>query len=136
MIGSSYEEQGRDQEAIAALQKTLVDYPEGEYASKVEAYLAWIYYNKLKDVAKAIEIYQGIANNTRYDHDTRKEAQYLIGEMYKLQGDNARAIEAYKKLLVEFPKPMSKPDHPADKVDKSYILDLQQKTPVQPESST
>ena len=136
MIGRSYEEQGKHEESIAALQKVVTDYPNSAYASQAESYLAWIHYTKLKDVAMAIEMNQKIVNNTNYDYDSRKNAQYLIGDIYKLQGDNAKAIEAYNKLLKDFPKPMSTANHPADKIDKSHIIELQEKTPPQPSSTT
>jgi len=132
MIGSAYEKKGENQKAIAALQKALAEHPEGKYASKAETYMAEIYLSKLKNVAKAVETYQKIADNAKYDYDSRKISQYQVGNIYEIQGNIAKAIEAYKKLIEGFAKPMSKPGHPADKIDKAYILNLQQKMPAQP----
>ena len=79
----------------------------------------------------AIEMNQRIADNANYDYDSRKNAQYLVGEIHKLQGDNAKAIEAYQKLLKDFSKPMLTPNHPADLIDSSSIIELQEKAPPQ-----
>jgi len=96
--------------------------------------VAWVYL-KLKDMPRAIETYQKIANNTRYHYDSRKNAQYQVGKIYETQQNYARAIEAYKRLVEEFPKPISTPDAEADKIDKAYIINLQQKIPAQPTAS-
>jgi len=76
-----------------------------------------------------------VADNKQYDYDSRKNAQYQVGKIYELQEDYAKAIEVYKKLVEEFTKPTSTPDAEADKIDKAYILNLQQKVPLQPKAS-
>jgi len=36
-------------------------------------------------------------------------------------------IEAYNRLITDFVNPLSTPNHPADKIDKAYIISLQNK---------
>ena len=75
-------------------------------------------------MASAIEAYQKVADNSTYDYDNRRQAQYWVGKIYEDNGDTELAIESYRKLLTDFSEPHKEGAHPSNSISENYIENL------------
>ena len=75
-------------------------------------------------MASAIDAYQKVADNSTYDYDNRRQAQYWVGKIHEDGGDADLAAEAYQKLITEFPEPHKEATHPSNNINENYIQNL------------
>lgn len=122
-MGWAYEKLGKYDEAIAQLEGAIDLYPRNENAANSQIYIGQIAYAN-KDTARAIEAYQKVADNSTYDYDNRRQAQYWVGKIYEQIGDIEQARAAYRKMLKDFQEPHKEGSHPSNNIDESYIQNL------------
>ncbi|MBI1923426.1 tetratricopeptide repeat protein [Candidatus Poribacteria bacterium] len=122
-IGWAYEKQKRYDAAITQLEEAIEKYPRNENASNAQFYVAQIYYAK-NDTDGAIAAYRKVADNPTFDYDIRRSAQYWIGYILEKAGNAKEAIEAYQKLLKNFPEPHHTAQHPSNNINDNYIQKL------------
>lgn len=115
-VGLCYQNQEQYYEAFGAYQKVIETYPYSERVDQLiaEQYkIGKIFYDgyksKLLGIAivpstdKAIEVFAKVAENSPYGKYA-DSAQYYLGLSNKKMGQHKEAIEAFQKLLDEYPK--------------------------------
>ena len=122
-MGWAYERLGKYDEAIARLEEAIDLYPRNENAANSQIYIGQIAYAN-NDMASAVDAYQKVADNSGYDYDTRRAAQYSVGKIYEDGGDADLAAEAYQKLITGFPEPHKEATHPSNNINENYIQNL------------
>ena len=123
-IGWAYEKMERYDEAIIQLEEAIEKYPRNENAQNSQIYIAQIYYAK-NDTDGAIEAYRKVVENSTFDYDARRSAQYWIGHIHEKTGNTTQAIAAYRQLLKEFQEPHYVARHPSNNINEHYIQKLQ-----------
>lgn len=123
-IGWAFDKLKKYDEAIIQLEGAIEKYPHNEDTQNNQFYVAQIYYKK-KDMDGAIQAYRKVADNSTFDYDTRRSAQYWIGKIYEETGDVNQAVTEYQKLLKDFLEPHRVPRHPSNDISENYIKDLQ-----------
>jgi len=123
-IGWAYEKMEKYDEAITQLEEAIDTYPHNENTSNSQFFVAQIYYAN-NDTDGAIEAYRKVVDNSTFDYDTRRQAQYWIGNIYENQGQIGHSIEAYQHLINEFSEPHQNPIHPSNNINENYIQKLQ-----------
>jgi TolA-binding protein len=122
-MGWAYERLGKYDEAIARLEEAIDLYPHNEHAANSQIYIGQIAYAN-NDMASAVDAYQKVADNSGYDYDTRRAAQYSVGKIYEAGGDTDLAVDAYQKLITGFPEPHKEATHPSNNINENYIQNL------------
>jgi TolA-binding protein len=122
-MGWAYERLGKYDEAIARLEEAIDLYPHNENAANSQIYIGQIAYAN-NDMASAVDAYQKVADNSGYDYDTRRAAQYSVGKIYEAGGDTDLAVDAYQKLITGFPEPHKEATHPSNNINENYIQNL------------
>ena len=122
-MGWAYERLGKYDEAIAQLEKGIELFPRNENVANAQVYIAQIALVN-EDVGTAVDAFQKVADNSTYDYDTRRMAQYSVGKVYEDNGDIDLAIVAYQKLLKDFPEPHKEASHQSNNITENYIQSL------------
>lgn len=123
-IGWAFEKLEKYDEAIIQLETAIEKYPHNKDTQTYQVYVAQVYYAK-NDMDGAIQAYRKVADNSTFDYDTRRSAQYWIGSIYEKTGDVNQAVAEYQKLLKNFLEPHRVPRHPSNEISENYIKDLQ-----------
>ena len=123
-VGWAYEKMQEYDEAIAQLEEAINLYPKNENAPNSQFFVAQIYFAK-NDTDGAIDAYRKVADNASFDYDTRRQAQYWIGNIREKRGEIDLSIAAYQSLMEEFPDPHKNPTHPSNNINENYIQTLQ-----------
>ncbi|HIA67111.1 TPA: tetratricopeptide repeat protein, partial [Candidatus Poribacteria bacterium] len=122
-IGWSYQRLAKYDEAILQLEEAIELFPYNENAPNSQFFIGQIYYAK-KDYQGAIEAYRKVADNTTFDYNTRRSAQYWIARLLEENNDIDGAVGAYQQLLRNFPELHQTPSHPSNNVNENYIQKL------------
>lgn len=122
-MGWAYERLEKYEEAIAQLEQGIDLFPRNENAANAQVYIAQIAHVN-KDIAAAVDAFQKVADNATYDYDTRRMAQYSVGKIYEDNSETDLAIDAYQKLLTEFPEPHREATHKSNNINENYIQTL------------
>ena len=122
-IGWSYQRLEKYDEAILQLEEAIELFPHNENAPNSQFFIGQIYYAK-KDYQGATEAYRKVADNTTFDYNTRRSAQYWIAKLLEENNDINEAVGAYKQLLRNFPELHQTPSHPSNNVNENYIQKL------------
>ena len=122
-IGWSYQRLAKYDEAILQLEEAIELFPYNENAPNSQFFIGQIYYAK-KDYQGAIEAYRKVADNTTFDYNTRRSAQYWIARLLEENNDIDEAVGAYQQLLRNFPELHQTPSHPSNNVNENYIQKL------------
>ena len=125
-IGWALEKMKKYDEAIIQLEGSIEKFPHNKDIQTYQDYVARIYYAK-NDMDGAIQAYRKVADNSTFDYDTRRSAQFWIGRIYEESEDVNQAVAEYKKLLKNFLEPHRVPRHPSNNISENYIKDLQSK---------
>ena len=123
-IGWAFDKLEKFDEAIIQLEAAIEKYPFNEATQNNQFYVAQIYYKK-KDMDGAIQAFRKVADNSTFDYDTRRSAQYWIGRIFEETEDVNQAVAEYKKLLKNFLEPHRVARHPSNNISENYIKDLQ-----------
>ena len=136
-IGWALERQQKYNDAVKELKGAIEKYPTSKNVPAAQIFIAQIYAEGLKDIAKAVEAFRAIVDNkvnveaiqtdARSAYDIRRDAQYQIGRLYETNGQKDPAIKEYERLLKDFAEPHSNPRHKSNEIDEAYILDLKAK---------
>ena len=105
------------------LEEAIELFPYNENAPNSQFFIGQIYYAK-KDYQGAIEAYRKVADNTTFDYNTRRSAQYWIARLLEENNDIDEAVGAYQQLLRNFPELHQTPSHPSNNVNENYIQKL------------
>ena len=122
-IGWAYEKLEKYDEAVIQLEEAIEKYPHNENTPNAQFFVAQIYYAK-NDNEGAVEAYRKVSDNPTFDYDTRRQAQYWIGNIYEKTGEINQAVAEYQKLLKEFPEPHHNPRHPSNNINENYIQEM------------
>jgi len=122
-IGWSYQRLAKYDEAILQLEEAIELFPYNENAPNSQFFIGQIYYAK-KDYQGATEAYRKVADNTTFDYNTRRSAQYWIARLLEENDDIDGAVGAYQQLLRNFPELHQTPSHPSNNVNENYIQKL------------
>ena len=123
-IGWALEKLEKYDEAVIQLETAIEKFPHNKDTQTYQVYVAQIYYAK-NDMDGAIQAYRKVADNSTFDYDTRRSAQYWIGSIYEKTEDVNQAVAEYQKLLKNFFEPHRVPRHPSNEISENYIKDLQ-----------
>lgn len=119
-IGWAYHMDKDYDEAISRLESAIENYPNNPIATTAKFYIGQIAEDK-EDTAYAIQVYQQFADDPAHNYDSRLQAQYKVGKIYFDIGDMEQAIEAYEKLLKDFPEPHQNTAHPSTEITENYV---------------
>ncbi|UCC95898.1 MAG: tetratricopeptide repeat protein [Candidatus Omnitrophota bacterium] len=97
-LASLYVMQADYQEAITVWDKIISDYPQSLQAAKALLAKAQVYTQKLKDIPKAIEIYEEFAEKYS-SHKKIHEIEMQLGRLYLEDGQIEQAREIFDALL-------------------------------------
>ncbi|MEN8213510.1 MAG: tol-pal system protein YbgF, partial [Pseudomonadota bacterium] len=94
--------QERDfQQAIAAFQQLLKEYPDGQYADNAQFWLGEAYYAK-NELDDALEEFQNLVD--RYAQSPKvPDAVYKVGYIHKIRGDVDKARMVFEGLIEHYP---------------------------------
>ncbi len=111
-------------DAITRLEAAIEAYPDNENASNSKYYIGQLAYLN-NDTAKAIEVFQEFADDLSHTYDDRLQAQYQVGYIYEKDiEDLEQAIDAYEKLISDYPEPHKNPSHPSRSITENYVQQL------------
>ncbi len=127
-MGWAYERLGKYDEAIAQIEKGIGLFPRNENVANAQVYIAQIALVN-EDIGTAVDAFQKVADNSTYDYDTRRMAQYSVGKVYEDNDDTDLAVEAYQKLLKDFPEPHREASHQSNNITENYIQSLRSAGP-------
>lgn len=122
-IGWAYEKLDKYDESIIQLEEAIEKYPRSENTPNSQFYVAEIYYAK-DDTDGAINAFRKVTDNETFDYDTRRAAQYRVGNILEKTGDTDEAVKEYQKLLKDFPEPHRALRHPSNHINDNYIQKL------------
>ncbi len=122
-ITRPYEKLERYDEAITHLEDAIAEFPDNGSIVAAKYYLAQIYQLN-QDTDRAVMAFQTFADDPMHVYDHRLSAQYEVAEIYKEIGNMDQAIEAYEKLLKDFPDPHQRANHPSRQITEHYVQTL------------
>ncbi|MFH1847794.1 MAG: outer membrane protein assembly factor BamD [Candidatus Omnitrophota bacterium] len=115
-IGRSYEEIAKYYNAFLAYQKVIDTYPRTELTEEIierQYKIGNLYFTGQKEklfgiaiipvIDKALEIFEKVRDNAPYGKHADL-AQFKIGECYKKNGQYKEAVDAFQKLVYDYPK--------------------------------
>ena len=122
-IGWVYEKTKDYDEAITRLEAAIENYPDNENAINAKFYIGQLALAN-ENTDRAIEVFQKFADDPNHTYDHRLSAQYQVAEIYKEIGNMEQAIDAYEKLITDFPEPHQNPAHDSRKITENYVQTL------------
>jgi len=90
--------------AIANFNKSLVDFNDEPFLKNLILSDLGYSYNAIKDYKTSAKYFEMIV--TTPDYSIKDEALFNLGELYAAVGDKAKSIDAFKKILSDYPGSM------------------------------
>jgi len=102
-LALSYASQGRWSEAIDAWQTIVDEYPDSPSGARSLLVIGDVYQRQIKDLHKAIGVYESFVE--KYPQSKIiKHAKFQIGRLHFIKEDFARARQAFKEIMEDYPE--------------------------------